>query len=123
MEIGILVVLVLLGSAFLFQKTARYTEERILIGTVVKCEKGAFCKDQYYWQLATLNFWCGDYDRYWMYFDKAQEDGSFQYFITVVVMGEKHIVVRDNPKEVGKQVVVKKIATYQNGKCLETTYE
>lgn len=126
MEIGIVVgsiVLCVLVWLY-FKDVLRYeTKETEVTGIVQTCKKGALRSNQYYKNLAIQSQMKQDYAMYSFYMMKANNEGHYEYCVTVEVAGTQCVVIRDKRHEPGSEIKVIEKKTYQDGEWIETTYK
>ncbi len=101
----------------------RTVETREVEATVVKCEKGLFMPDEEYLAQANISLAFKKMEAY-AYFKKlADENGSWQYNVTVQFEGEEYTISRMDAFDVGTIIPVTATFTYSDGDLLYVNCE
>jgi hypothetical protein len=99
-------------------------EETQLEATVTECTEGNFHPDAAY--MATANAYLAqqNYGLYSTYLALANNNGKYDYNITVTLNNESYTVVRDEKVDVGTTITITKVDTYgENSEYIKTTYQ
>ncbi len=104
-------------------KTYSY-EETQLEAVVTECTEGNFHPDAAYMATANAYLTQQNYGLYSTYMALANNNGKYDYNITVKLDNESYTVVRDNKYDVGTSITITKVDTYsENSEYIETKYK
>lgn len=108
--VGILVIL------FVFMLTGcgeQYSYEQTELEAVVtQCEEGTYHPDASYMALANAYLAQKRYGLWSMYMSLANDNGTYDYNVTVEIDGNLYTVVREEQYEVGQYITITRVCTY-----------
>lgn len=117
--LGILTIL------FVFMLTGcgeKYSYEQIELETVViQCEKGTYHPDESYMSIAKMYLTQNEYGLWNMYMSLANDNGTYDYNVTIDIDGNNYTVVRKEQYEVGQYITITMVNTYNKDLQLVNT--
>lgn len=100
-----------------------YSQQTEIEATVIKCEEGDFFPDQKYMTLAYASIAKDNMAMYAKYIKLAEENGTYDYKVTINIDGAEYIVTRQDIYEVGDTLSVTKTDIYSDSEIIRTEYE
>lgn len=101
-----------------------YSYETTEIKTVVlQCEEGTYHPDESYLSIANMYFVQQNLNMWNIYRNLADDNGKYDYNVTINIDGNNYTVVREEQYEVGQYITITRINTYMDSQLVKTEYE